>query len=67
MSKDTADDKDNVLFKKLRKLINLIDQLRDCGVNEYIKLPRIKFRKVLSFRINCRFRLFTKRRWCSYP
>ena len=43
-SKDTGkegDDKDNVLFKKLRKLINLIDQLRDCGVNEYIKLPRI--------------------------
>ena len=41
MSKDIEDDKDNVLFKKLRKLINLIDQLRDCGVNEYIKLPRI--------------------------
>ena len=42
MSKDTGDDdKDNVLFKKLRKLINLLDQLRDCGVNEYIKLPRI--------------------------
>ena len=41
MSKDKADDRDNVLFKKLRKLINLIDQLRDCGVNEYIKLPRI--------------------------
>ena len=41
MSKDTGEDKDNVLFKKLRKLINLIDQLRDCGVNEYIKLPRI--------------------------
>ena len=41
MSKDTGDDKDNILFKKLRKLINLIDQLRDCGVNEYIKLPRI--------------------------
>jgi dynamin 1-like protein len=42
-SKDTGseDDKDNVLFRKLRKLINLIDQLRDCGVNEYIKLPRI--------------------------
>ena len=36
-----SDDSDNVLFKKLRKLINLIDQLRDCGVNEYIKLPRI--------------------------
>ena len=41
MSKDTSEDNDNVLFKKLRKLINLIDQLRDCGVNEYIKLPRI--------------------------
>ena len=41
MSKEVADDKDNILFKKLRKLINLIDQLRDCGVNEYIKLPRI--------------------------
>ena len=41
MSKDTADDKDNVLFKKLLKFINLIDQPRDCGVNEYIKLPRI--------------------------
>ena len=41
MSKDTVDDQDNILFKKLRKLINLIDQLRDCGVNEYIKLPRI--------------------------
>ena len=35
------DEKDNVLFKKLRKLINLIDQLRDCGVQEYIQLPRI--------------------------
>ena len=34
-------DKDNVLFRKLRKLINLIDQLRDCGVQNYIQLPRI--------------------------
>ncbi|MCQ2971665.1 MAG: dynamin family protein [archaeon] len=41
MEQDTKGDADNVLFKKLRKLINLIDQLRDCGVNEYIKLPRI--------------------------
>ena len=40
-TKDTGEDNDNILFKKLRKLINLIDQLRDCGVNEYIKLPRI--------------------------
>lgn len=37
----TSDGKDNILFKKLRKLINLIDQLRDCGVQEYIQLPRI--------------------------
>ena len=39
-SKETKE-KDNELFKKLRKLINLIDQLRDCGVEEYINLPRI--------------------------
>lgn len=38
---DTGDEKDNILFKKLRKLITLIDQLRDCGVQDYIKLPRI--------------------------
>lgn len=38
---DIDEDKDNVLFKKLRKLINLVDQLRDCGVAGYIKLPRI--------------------------
>ena len=38
---DDPQDKDNVLFKKLRKLITLIDQLRDVGVQEYIKLPRI--------------------------
>ena len=37
----TAVDNDNILFKKLRKLINLVDQLRDCGVQEYIQLPRI--------------------------
>ena len=40
-NKAIKDNKDNILFQKLRKLINLIDQLRDCGVNEYIKLPRI--------------------------
>ena len=41
MTDTSGDDKDNILFKKLRKLINLIDQLRDVGVQEYIKLPRI--------------------------
>ena len=34
-------DNHNILFKKLSKLINLVDQLRDCDVNEYIQLPRI--------------------------
>ena len=38
---DKSVDNDNILFKKLRKLINLVDQLRDCGVQEYIQLPRI--------------------------
>ena len=38
---DKSVDNDNILFKKLRKLINLVDQLRDCGVQEYIMLPRI--------------------------
>ena len=32
---------DNKLFEELRNVINLIDQLRDCGINEYIELPRI--------------------------
>ena len=32
---------DNELFKSLRNLVSLIDQLRDCGVNDYIELPRI--------------------------
>ena len=29
------------LFENLRKLINIIDELRDVGVSDYIKLPRI--------------------------
>ena len=32
---------DNKLFEELRNVISLIDQLRDCGINEYIELPRI--------------------------
>ena len=46
MTDTSGDDKDNVLFKKLRKLINLIDQLRDVGVQEYISWYPI-IRKVL--------------------
>ena len=41
MNKDDKDDKDNILFKKLIKLINLLCQLSDCGIYEYIKYPRI--------------------------
>ena len=29
------------LFDNLRKMITLIDELRDVGVQDYIKLPRI--------------------------
>lgn len=35
------DDASHPLYQKLRKLITLIDQLRDVGVSDYIKLPRI--------------------------
>ena len=38
---EVSKEADNELFKKLRSFISLIDQLRDNGVNEYIKLPRI--------------------------
>ena len=41
MSKNISEDSDNVLFKNLYKLMNLIDQLHDCGVKECIKLPHI--------------------------
>ncbi len=35
------EDSAHPLYAKLRKLISLIDQLRDVGVSDYIKLPRI--------------------------
>ena len=41
MNKDSKVEKDNILFKELRKLINILFQLGDCGINEYIKFPRI--------------------------
>ena len=33
--------KDTLLFANLRKVINLVDELRDIGVQQYINLPRI--------------------------
>lgn len=35
------DKSDSVLFLRLRSMINLIDRLRDLGVDEYIELPKI--------------------------
>lgn len=32
---------DSGLFAKLRSMINLVDRLRDIGVNQYIELPKI--------------------------
>ena len=29
------------LFDNLRKLINIVDELRDVGVSQFIRLPRI--------------------------
>lgn len=29
------------LYQQLRKLINVIDELRDIGLHQYINLPRI--------------------------
>lgn len=33
--------KDNILYNKMRKMITLIDELKDIGLNNYISLPRI--------------------------
>lgn len=36
-----TDEKGAPLYENMRKLINLIDELKDVGVQQYIKLPRI--------------------------
>ena len=41
MSKESKIENDNILFIKLRKLINILCQIGDYGINEYIKFPRI--------------------------
>ncbi len=30
-----------LIYEHLRKLVNLVDELRDVGLQQYIKLPRI--------------------------
>ena len=37
----TSDNNGAPLFDNMRKLINLIDELKDVGVQQYIRLPRI--------------------------
>jgi vacuolar protein sorting-associated protein 1 len=40
---DSKKDKDEggLMYQQLRKFINVIDELRDVGLQQYIKLPRI--------------------------
>ncbi|MDR3735359.1 MAG: dynamin family protein [Acidobacteriaceae bacterium] len=38
-AKDT--DKSGLLWQQLRKFVNLVDELRDLGLQEHINLPRI--------------------------
>jgi len=41
MEKDKSEVLKAPLFENLRKLINVIDELRDVGLQNYITLPRI--------------------------
>jgi len=43
MSKANAPVKEEggLMYKQLRKFINVIDELRDVGLQQHIKLPRI--------------------------
>ena len=41
MSKNISEDLDNAFFKKLRKLMNIINKIHDSGFKENIKFPRI--------------------------
>jgi dynamin 1-like protein len=40
VAKDKKDD-GGMLYHQLRKLINIVDELRDVGLQQYINLPRI--------------------------
>jgi hypothetical protein len=35
------DDSGGLMYKQLRKYINVIDELRDVGLQQHISLPRI--------------------------
>jgi vacuolar protein sorting-associated protein 1 len=34
-------DQGGLIYQNLRKLINIVDELRDVGLQQYINLPRI--------------------------
>jgi len=36
-----SDDQGGLMYQQLRKFINVIDELRDVGLQQHIKLPRI--------------------------
>jgi vacuolar protein sorting-associated protein 1 len=39
--KQDAQDEGGLIYQNLRKLINIVDELRDVGLQQYINLPRI--------------------------
>jgi len=41
MEKGKKDDQGGLIYQNLRKLINIVDELRDVGLQQYINLPRI--------------------------
>ena len=41
MEKEKKDEEGGLMYKQLRKFINVIDELRDVGLQQFIKLPRI--------------------------
>ena len=40
-SKDVDEDRGGLIWSQLRKFVNLVDELRDLGLQEHINLPRI--------------------------
>jgi dynamin 1-like protein len=41
MEKKQEKDQGGLIYQNLRKLINIVDELRDVGLQQYINLPRI--------------------------
>jgi dynamin 1-like protein len=39
--KESVGDTGGLMYQNLRKLINIVDELRDVGLQQYINLPRI--------------------------